>query len=78
MEENTSPKIPKRYKNDIPAIIAKWGDFTDGMVINTNLTEIFDVVEREYRKVLSYSGLVNFLKRAFNVNLRISSNKNKG
>lgn len=74
MEEK---RIPKRYRNDVPSIIAKWGSLTDGKVIETTLTEIFGVVEREYRKVLSYKGLVNYLKRAYGVELKIASNKNK-
>jgi len=76
MEEKRK-KIPKRYRTDIPAIIEKWGELTEGKVIETTLDEIFSVCEREYRKTLSYYGLVNFLKREYDVCLMITSQKKK-
>lgn len=74
MEER---KIPKRYRTDIPAIIEKWGDLDSGKVINTTLSEIFEICEREYRKRLSYYGLINYLKREYDVTLVIVSQKQK-
>lgn len=74
---NENRKIPKRYRTDIPAIIEKWGDLTEGKIIETTLEEIFGVCEREYRKVISYYGLVNYLKREYDVTMTIVSQKQK-
>lgn len=74
---NENKKIPKRYRDDIPAIIEEWGELTKGKTIETTLKEIFSVCEREYRKVISYSGLVNYLKREYDVTLVIVSQKKK-
>lgn len=77
MKSMEGRKIPKRYRSDIPAIISKWGDLEEGKVIETGLSEIFTVVERDYRKKLSYFGLVNYLKREYGVSLVITSQKKK-
>ena len=74
---NENKKIPKRYRTDIPAIIEKWGSLNSGKVINTTLSEIFEICERDYRKRLSYYGLINYLKREYDVTLVIVSQKQK-
>ena len=74
---NENKKIPKRYRTDIPAIIEKWGPLNSGKVINTTLSEIFEICERDYRKRLSYYGLINYLKREYDVTLVIVSQKQK-
>ena len=70
--------IPKKYQRDIEALRQKYGDaFKTGLCINLTLQEALSIMHRERRRIDSYSGLVSYLKKEWNITLTITSQKTK-
>ena len=74
----SSEPIPKKYQRDIEALRQKYGDaFKTGLCINLTLQEALSIMHRERRRIDSYSGLVSYLKKEWNITLTITSQKTK-
>lgn len=74
----SSEPIPKKYQRDIEALRQKYGDaFKTGLCINLTLQEALSIMHRERRRIDSYSGLVSYLKKDWNITLTITSQKTK-
>ena len=70
--------IPEKYQRDIEALRNKYGDaFKTGLCINLTLQEALSIMSRERRRIDSYSGLVSYLKKEWNITLIIKSQKTK-
>ena len=70
--------IPKKHQRDIEALRQKYGDaFKTGLCINLTLQEALSIMHRERRRIDSYSGLVSYLKKEWNITLTITSQKTK-
>ena len=74
----SSEPIPEKYQRDIEALRNKYGDaFKTGLCINLTLQEALSIMSRERRRIDSYSGLVSYLKKEWNITLIIKSQKTK-
>ena len=74
----SSEPIPEKYQRDIEALRNKYGDaFKTGLCINLTLQEALSIMSRERRRIDSYSGLVSYLKKNWNITLIIKSQKTK-
>ena len=71
--------IPEKYKKDIEALQARYGDsFSTGLCINLTLKEALEIIPRERARADAYSGLISFLKGKMGITLNIKSQKSKG
>ena len=76
-KDSTKP-IPEKYQRDIEALRQKYGDaFKTGLCINLILQEALSIMHRERRRIDSYSGLVSYLKKEWDITLTITSQKTK-
>ena len=76
-KDSTKP-IPEKYQRDIEALRQKYGDaFKTGLCINLTLQEALSIMYRERRRIDSYSGLVSYLKKEWDITLTITSQKTK-
>ena len=74
----SSEPVPEKYKKDVEALRQKYGDaFKTGLCINLTLQEALSIMPRERRRIDSYSGLVSYLKKEWNITLTITSQKTK-
>lgn len=74
----SSGPVPEKYQRDIEALRQKYGDaFKTGLCINLTLQEALSIMHRERRRIDSYSGLVSYLKKEWNITLTITSQKTK-
>ena len=74
----SSEPVPEKYKKDVEALQSKYGDaFKTGFCINLTLQEALSIMHRERRRIDSYSGLVSYLKKEWNITLTITSQKTK-
>lgn len=69
--------IPRRYRADIPAIEAEYGELIDGKVISTSLQDFSKICPRDYLKIQAYQGLTNFSRNRYGVVLSLHSQKTK-
>ena len=76
--KDSNRPIPEKYKKDIEALRQKYGDaFKTGLCINLILQEALSIMHRERRRIDSYSGLVSYLKKEWDITLTITSQKTK-
>lgn len=74
----SSGPVPEKYQRDIEALRRKYGDaFKTGLCINLTLQEALSIMHRERRRIDSYSGLVSYLKKEWDITLSIKSQKTK-
>lgn len=74
----SSEPISEKYQRDIEALRRKYGDaFKTGLCINLTLQEALSIMHRERRRIDSYSGLVSYLKKEWDITLSIKSQKTK-
>lgn len=77
-DSNPNQPIPEKYRKDVEALRNKYGDaFKTGLCINLTLQEALSIMSRERRRIDSYSGLVSYLKKEWNITLIIKSQKTK-
>lgn len=77
-ESSNSPKIPKKYREDIEALQDHYGDsFKTGLCIKINLQELLELCPRERCRIDAYRGLVSYLERNWGIVLKIISQKTK-
>jgi len=71
--------IPRRYRQDIVSLSAKYGDLgkLKGQTITATLQDFSAICQRDNPKIASYSGLGKFLKSEYNITLEIKSQKTK-
>ena len=74
--EKTVKRIPKKYRDDINALSVCY-NLSSMTNIKISLQELSQLCERDYIRIESYRGLVNFLKREFGITLFIYSQKTK-
>lgn len=72
-------RIPRRYKQDIMNLTAKYGDLNNlsGQTISSTLRDFSSICQRDSPKVASYNGLAKFLGKEYNITLDIKSQKSK-
>lgn len=76
--KDSNRPIPEKYQRDIEALRQKYGDaFKTGLCINLILQEALSIMHRERRRIDSYSGLVSYLKKEWDITLTITSQKTK-
>lgn len=76
-KDSTKP-IPEKYRKDVALLQSKYGDaFKTGLCINLTLQEALSIMHRERRRIDSYSGLVSYLKKEWDITLTITSQKTK-
>lgn len=73
------PKVSSenRYDNDVRALVDAFGPLQKGSTIETNLQQILDICPRNRRRCDAYQGLISYLRKEHDVNLKITSNKAK-
>lgn len=77
-ESSNSPRIPKKYREDIEALQAYFGDsFKTGLCIKINLQELLELCPRERKRIDAYRGLVSCLEKNWGIELKIISQKTK-
>ena len=69
--------IPRRYRADIPAIEAEYGELIEGKVISTSLQDFSKICPRDYLKIQAYQGLTIYLRNRYGVVLSLHSQKTK-
>lgn len=82
IKENVIKEQPKtnsenRFDNDIRALVDTFGPLQKGTTIETNLQKILDICPRNRRRCDAYQGLISYLRKEYDVTLRITSNKTK-
>ena len=66
-----------KYDKDVKAIVAKYGELTEGLHLETTLQELLVIVPRHRQRVDAYNGLVSELKNRYGVSLTIKSRKTR-
>ena len=79
VEYDVPNKTPKRYQQDIINLTTKFGDLNalKGQTINLTLKEIAGICFRDHPKINSYSGLLKYLKKTYDLDVELSSQKSK-
>lgn len=79
IEFEAQNNIPHRYQQDINNLTAKLGDLSNlkGQTIDLTLKEMSAMCLRDHPKVSSYSGLLNYLKKTYDLTVTIKSQKTK-
>ena len=69
-------KTNLKYHTDIESLKKVYGDsFLPGLCIETTLTELLEICPRERRRKDAYTGLISYLKKNYDVELKINSQK---
>ena len=71
--------IPRRYRQDIMSLTAKYGDLEKlkSQTIATTLQDLSAICQRDNPKIASYNGLGKFLKNEYDITLDIKSQRSK-
>ena len=70
--------IPEKIKDDIERLESYCGvEFKSGLCIEIELSELLEILPRERRRKVVYTGLARFLKSEYGATLKITSNKSK-
>lgn len=64
--------VPRRFREDLKALEENY-NLSDGLEINLTLQEALALLPRDYPKTEAYIGLIHWLRRAYGVNLNITS-----
>lgn len=72
-------RIPRRYVNDIAGLTEKYGDLDAlrGNTLETSLKELSKICIRDSVKIYGYIGLTNYLKKAYDIELKLYSQKTR-
>lgn len=77
IKEKPKKNPENRFDNDIRALVDTFGPLQKGTTIETNLQKILDICPRNRRRCDAYQGLISYLRKEYDVTLRITSNKAK-
>ena len=71
--------IPRRYRQDIMSLTAKYGDLEKlkSQTIATTLQDLSAICQRDNPKIASYNGLGKCLKNEYDITLDIKSQRSK-
>ena len=70
--------IPEKFKDDIQELQEYCGvELRSGLCIEIELSELLEILPRERRRKVVYTGLARYLKSEYGATLKISSNKSK-
>ena len=70
--------IPERFKDDILKLQDYCGvELRSGLCIEIELSELLEILPRERRRKVVYTGLARYLKSEYGATLKITSNKSK-
>lgn len=72
----SSMSVPKKFKDDIEALTATYGELNEGLTIDINLQDLLAICPRERRRIDAYSGLTSYLAKR-GITLTIKSRKTK-
>lgn len=72
-------EIPDKFKEDIASLVERCGNLEElrGEVLEIDLQELNKICPRVFVKAKSYMGLVGFLKKAYDIELKITSQRSK-
>lgn len=78
-EKKIASEIPDRFKSDIEALVERTGSLEElnGEVLEIDLQELNKICPRVFVKTKSYMGLIGYLKKAYNIELKITSQRSK-
>lgn len=77
-ESSNSPRIPKKYREDIESLQEYYGEsFKTGLCIKITLQELLELCPRERKRIDAYRGLVSYLEKNWGIVLKILSQKTK-
>ncbi len=78
-EKKISSGIPDRFKSDIEALVERTGSLEElnGEVLEIDLQELNKICPRVFVKTKSYMGLIGYLKKAYNIELKITSQRSR-
>jgi hypothetical protein len=85
LESKPAPKprkigeVPEKFKNDIKALEERAGNLEElkGETLELDLQELNTICPRTFVKAKSYMGLVGYLKKAYGIELKITSQRSK-
>lgn len=69
--------VQRRYREDVRNLTEVYGDLSKVDRIETTLQNLGGICERGQLKIVAYKGLTVYLKKAFGVELCITSRKSK-
>ena len=70
--------IPEKFKDDIQKLQDYCGvELRSGLCIEIELSELLEILPRERRRKVVYTGLARYLKSEYGATLKITSNKTK-
>ena len=70
--------IPQKFKDDIQRLISYCGvELRSGLCIEIEFSELLEILPRERRRKVVYTGLARYLKSEYGATLKITSNKTK-
>ena len=72
----SSMSVPKKFKDDIEALTAAYGELYEGLTIDINLQDLLEICPRERRRIDAYTGLTSYLEKR-GITLTIKSRKTK-
>ena len=72
-------EVPEKFKNDIKALEERAGNLEElrGETLELDLQELNTICPRTFVKAKSYMGLVGYLKKAYGIELKITSQRSK-
>ena len=72
-------EVPEKFKNDIKALEERAGNLEElrGETLELDLQELNTICPRTFVKAKSYMGLVGYLKKAYEIELKITSQRSK-
>ena len=77
-KEDTTVIIPEKFKDDIERFESYCGvELKSGFCIEIELSELLEILPRERRRKVVYTGLARYLKSEYGATLKITSNKSK-
>lgn len=78
-EKKIASEIPDRFKSDIEALVERTGSLEElnGEVLEIDLQELNKICPRVFVKTKSYMGLIGYLKKVYNIELKITSQRSK-
>ena len=77
-EKESKVIIPEKFKDDIQRLESYCGvELKSGFCIEIELSELLEILPRERRRKVVYTGLARYLKSEYGATLKITSNKSK-
>ena len=72
-------RIQRRYRDDIAGLEKRLGNLgeLEGKHFSFSLQDFGKICERDSLRIVSYTGLINYVRKTFGMNITLYSNKTR-